>query len=490
MENIHNLIEIPKAPKESCINSFQKYILNNFNFETISKLSSSGQLEQIFLRGMAWKIFLDVLPVNESIEKWKENLSYLRVSYKIISDKITKQQNFFEQEDKKKVEYNNDIKTDYLRKKSIVFNPFRPEKETKKLINLDLNRTFKELKLFHEEKINNMLSHILYLWSLENPDVGYQQGMNDIVSIIFLALYPYYFENNLIEKNNSNNKAEELYLFFNDEKELESDLYICFNNAMKKGIKEFYEFEFKSKEKQDEYINKICLFPKEIENNKEINDELNLPLIIRCSLLINEKLKILDKELYTHFNKNGLDCSICLQRWLKCIFNREFELKDVMILWDDIFSSVNINSDYVLYKIDLIALAMILRIRNFLLMCDQSQCFMMLLQYQKLENVLELIIFADKLDESIRELVSGKKSLFIDNITSFISNFDIQKEKNNENKIGEIDNKDITNTSQLIKSYDQGVEKLKNIFNKYHSLMEINDQKEFNNIIQFFNNYK
>ena len=118
MENIHNLIEIPKAPKESCINSFQKYILNNFNFETISKLSSSGQLEQIFLRGMAWKIFLDVLPVNESLEKWKENLSYLRASYKIISDKITKQQNFFEQEDKKKVEYNNDIKTDYLRKKS------------------------------------------------------------------------------------------------------------------------------------------------------------------------------------------------------------------------------------------------------------------------------------------------------------------------------------------------------------------------------------
>ena len=197
MEKNRKLIEIPKASKESCINSFQKYILNNFSFETISKLSSSGQLDHIFLRGMAWKIFLDVLPVNESIEKWKENLSYLRASYKIISDKITKQQNFFEQEDKKKGEYNNDIKTDYLRRKSIVFNPFRPEKETKELINLDLNRTFKELKLFHEEKINKMLSHILYLWSLENPDVGYQQGMNDIVSIIFLALYPYYFENNI-----------------------------------------------------------------------------------------------------------------------------------------------------------------------------------------------------------------------------------------------------------------------------------------------------
>ena len=490
MENIGNLIEIPKAPKESCINSFQKYILNNFNFDTISKLSSSGQLEHIFLRGMAWKIFLDVLPVNESIEQWKENLSYLRASYKIISDKIKKQQNFFEQEDKKKCEYNNDVKTDFLRKNSIIFNPFRPEKETKNLINLDLSRTFKELSLFHDEKITNILSHILYLWSLENPDVGYQQGMNDIVSIIFLALYPYYFENDLTGNNANNNKAEELYLFFNDEKELESDLYICFNNAMKKGIKQFYGFEFTSKEDQDEYIKSICLFPKEIENNKDIHDELNLPLIIRCSLLISEKLKMLDYELYSHFNKIGLNCSICLQRWLKCIFNREFDLKDVLILWDAIFSSVNITNEYVLYKIDLIALAMLLRIRNFLLMCDQSQCFMLLLQYQKLENILELIIFADKLDESIKELISGKKSLFLENITNFITNYDIQIGKKTENKIDMFENISNTNICQEIKNYDEGVEKLLNIFNKYHSLMDINDQKEFNNIIQFFKNYK
>ena len=490
MENIGNLIEIPKAPKESCINSFQNYILNNFNIETISKLSSTGQLEHIFLRGMAWKIFLDVLPVNDSIEQWKENLSYLRASYKIISDKVKKQQNFFEQEDKKKGEYNNDVKTDFLRKNSIIFNPFRPEKETKNLINLDLSRTFKELSLFHDEKITNILSHILYLWSLENSDVGYQQGMNDIISIIFLALYPYYFENNLTGNNANNNKAEELYLFFNDEKELESDLYICFNNAMKKGIKQFYGFEFTSKEDQDEYIKSICLFPKEIENNKDIHDELNLPLIIRCSLLISEKLKILDNDLYTHFDKIGLNCSICLQRWLKCIFNREFDLKDVLILWDAIFSSVNITNEYVLYKIDLIALAMLLRIRNFLLMCDQSQCFMLLLQYQKLENILELIIFADKLDESIKELISGKKSLFLDNITNFTTNYDIPKGKKIENKIDMLENISNTNNGKEIKNYDEGVEKLRNIFNKYHSLMDINDQKEFNNIIHFFKNYK
>ena len=75
----------------------------------------------------------------------------------------------------------------------------------------------------------------MLLWDNENQDLGYQQGMNDILSIIFLSLYPYYFPNNknkncLIpnlskNKNEIINNAENIYLFFHDEEEFESDLY-------------------------------------------------------------------------------------------------------------------------------------------------------------------------------------------------------------------------------------------------------------------------
>ena len=156
MENLNDeLLEIPKAQKESCINSFRDDILNNFNFEKLSKLSSAGQLDNKYLRGIAWKIFLDVLPRNESLEKWKEIISYRRTEYKILSYKIKKQQDFYQEEDKKKEAYNFDIKTSLLKENSVVFNPFRPEKETKELINLDLNRTFQEYSLFHDEEIKN-----------------------------------------------------------------------------------------------------------------------------------------------------------------------------------------------------------------------------------------------------------------------------------------------------------------------------------------------
>ena len=483
-----NFIEVKKHPKEVCINSFKEFILNNFDYYTILKLGSTGQLTTNYLRGIAWKIFLGVLNKDESLDKWKLNLTYLRTEYKIISDKVIKQQNYIEETDKQKLGYSNDIKTSLLKTKSIVNNPFKPEKETKELINLDLSRTFQELSLFHDEKIKNKLSHILFVWSKENSDVGYQQGMNDILSIIFLALYPYYFKNENINDKKDIINAKSLYLFFHDEDEFESDLYICFDKAMKKGIKKFYEFEFEEKEKQDIFISSLCLFKEEIKN---INEEINTPLNIRCSMIINEKLKRLDYQLYKHFNEIGLNCTIFLQRWLKCVFNREFELKNILIIWDAIFSSSNINEEYDLTKIDMIALSMILRIREFLLLCDQNQCFMILLQYPRIDDILELIIFSDKLNEAIIDLLSGKKSLFLDNITNFEMNYDFKNDNKDENinKINEKENNEIKEINP-IKNYEEGIKRLGNIFIKYHSLMEINDEKEFLNIIHFFNNYK
>ena len=506
-----NLIEIPKKNIEDCINSFTNFILKDYSIDNLYKLSMVGELGEKNIRGMAWKIFMEVLPANDSIEKWIEKLQYLREEYKILSDKMTKKQNFFKKEEEIKKEKENEniinLNNIKIRKNSLLTNPYHEEKETKKLINLDLNRTFQELELFHNEEIKNKLSRILFIWNNENPNLGYQQGMNDIVSIIFLCLYPYYFPNekklsieSIMKDKDKINKiknSEILYLFFHDEEELESDLYICFNSIMKKGVISLYDFDFESKDKQIDYIKKILLFKNEYNFEKE--EELNSPLNLRCNMLIKEKLKKLDYELYNHFNKIGLDCTIFLQRWLKCIFNREFELKDVLIIWDAVIASPEIQKGYNLSKIDLIALSMILRIRNILILCDQNQCFMMLLQYPRIESILELIIFSDKLKEAIIDIIKGRRSLFLENVKNFIINYknngsnkvENKKNKNSKNNTYDnLNNNDINKEILPIKSYEEGVERLGNIFIKYHSQMNIYDEKEFLNILHFFNNYK
>ena len=499
-----DLIEIEKNNKDECIISFANYILLEYDYENLYKLSITGELGQIKLRGFAWKIFMGVLPAHVSLEKWITNLLYLREEYKILSDKMIKQHNYFTEEESKsknmQIKYTKTKEEQFKRINSFMYKPFREEKEIKKLIELDLSRTFQELSLFHDEKIKNMLAHILFLWNKENSELGYQQGMNDILSIIFLSIYPYYFKNNnknnfkienIKDKDKENiiDNAENIYLFFHDEDELESDLFILFNSVMKKGIKSLYEYDFESKEDQIDFIKKHILFKNEYNYD---NEELDSPLNLRCTMIIKEKLKILDIELYNHFNKIGLDCTIFLQRWLKCVFNREFELKDILIIWDAVFSTPDMKKGNNLIKIDIIALSMILRIRNILLLCDQNQCFMILLQYPRIESILELIIFADKLQEAIIDLIEGRRSLFLDNVKTFIINYNTKynAQKMNNNKLFSVNNDANKETISPIQNYAEGVERLGKIFTKYHSMMNSSDEKEFLNIIQFFNKYK
>lgn len=50
-------------------------------------------------------------------------------------------------------------------------------------------------EIFHYNKIKSNLGDILYIWIKENSDVEYQDGMNDILAVSFLVLYPCYFKN-------------------------------------------------------------------------------------------------------------------------------------------------------------------------------------------------------------------------------------------------------------------------------------------------------
>ena len=140
------------------------------------------------------------------------------------------------------------------------------------------------------------------------------------------------------------------------------------------------------------------------------------PLSIRCTLIIKEKLKSIDPDLYQHFKKIGLNCGVFLQRWLKCMFDREFELKEIFIIWDAIFATPDAQNGYGLVFLDYIAISMILRIRKKLLDSDQNECFTTLFKYPTIENISELVIFTNNLQTAVEEMISGKRSVFLDRL--------------------------------------------------------------------------
>ena len=388
----------------------EKILLNPYRVEDLKKLAIDAKLSKEKLRPIAWKIFLEVLPNTTSLKEWVEIISNQREEYK---KKLKK----------------------YCKIKKFVGDPLGGGKKKKKnegpvedtdlkdLINKDLDRTHQEMELFLQNKIKNILANVLYIWSKENSIVSYRQGMNELLAIIFIAFYPFYFactrkpkttKEDIIEYlKDMNLYKDDIYIFFHDEDEIQSDLFYTFEALMKKGMTNLFDPHFLQKD--DPGYKMYEIFPQMWKDDS--NENKPTYVYRRSSLIIKEKLKSLDNELYSHFKKIDLNCEVFLQRYLRCIFCREFNLNDVYIIWDIIFYDNYVNRSkekYDFIYMEYICIAMIFKIRDRLKDADQNECFSMLFKYPEIKDIMDIIKLAKKVEQAIDERLNGKNSNIYD----------------------------------------------------------------------------
>ena len=89
-----DLIETPKYPKKNCVNEFVHDLIQGNGVENFRKYSLNGELDKYHIRGMAWKIFMEVLPETETLEQWVETIDKLRKEYKVKTKSLLKTQKF------------------------------------------------------------------------------------------------------------------------------------------------------------------------------------------------------------------------------------------------------------------------------------------------------------------------------------------------------------------------------------------------------------
>ena len=383
-QKTHSSKELPKYDKnnvEQCLNKFQNYILNNINDmpklkNTLLDLSLKGKAESELLSSFSLKIYLNTLSTNKesTLKTWLEETLSQRNAYK---EKLKK---FLEI---------NQFKGDPLgggeNGETGGWNNFFDKKGIKDLINLDIERTFQDRDLFREASIKEIEYNVLFLFAENNLPTSYKQGMSDILAMLIFILYPYYIksENNnyneeTFEKwvNDPMNNIKDIYSFFNDEDEFQSDLYYLMNNLMKLGVNKFYE-EINEKDKDKESIEKSYL-------------------IKRCDDIF-ESIKTQNNKLYFHFINNKLDINLILIRWIKCLFTREFHPKDCIAIWDIILSNEIKNPSGELFYIDYFCIAMIDFISEELLKKNQNDCFKRLFSFPPLESIDTLLALAEKI---------------------------------------------------------------------------------------------
>ena len=367
-----------KLDMEECIKNFRVTILNNLTDINRLKqdLITSGKLAHIdktFIRGFSWMIYLGILPLNQ------------KVSLKSWIDEITNQRKNV----KKLIKSNtvNKLKGDPLGgistetdKTNKQWNDFLTQSETIKMIKFDVERTNPSEKLFKEPYIKDLETTVLSIFAKNHKEISYRQGMNEILSIIINAMYPYYgkspndkYTPELFDKwaKNPAENAKDIYYFFLDENEFGNDVLILFENLMiKYGLAKFFEDDSKDKKKSPYFIKRI-------------------------KHIIHKKLSVLDRAVFSHFQNQNLDYGMVFQRWFKCLFKREFPFNDTCTIWDYILAhELEKNSGMLLY-VDYIVLAMIEYVKNNLLSRDSNGIFETFLNYPKISQITTILNMAD-----------------------------------------------------------------------------------------------
>jgi len=193
-----------------------------------------------------------------------------------------------------------------------------------------------ENSYFREPPTQTMLLEILFVYCKLNRDIGYRQGMHEVLAPILWVISC----DAIIPEghNETQNAADGLMLQSLDQKYIEHDAFTLFG-AIMQTVKTFYE----------------------LGSNKEpsISGMSNDSPIVERSKRIHENyLHHADPELAEHLTAIEILPQIFLIRWVRLLFGREFPFEDVLALWDILFAE-----DPALELIDLISVSMLLRIR-------------------------------------------------------------------------------------------------------------------------------
>lgn len=453
---------MPKYGKhkiENCRQKFKSFFIDNMQNlsqlkQIIVSLAINANLQNELIRPTSWKIFLNTLSSNNNttIKTWLEETFDKRKEFKEKLNKYKPEMEAAKKGDKEK------------------FSNFEENSSIMHLIEIDVERTYGDIKLFQDKYIRKLEEEILYVFAKENHPVSYKQGMNEILAIFIHSFFSFYFSNS----KKINNKSEfdlwskepekyvnEIYDYLHDEDELQSDLYYIMYNSMNKGLNNFYD---------------DSIVP---ESTKE---DPKTFLIIRCDNILL-KLKKFNNKLYQHFMDIQLSAEVILQRWLKCIFSREFTTEDCIYIWDNILANeFNVPSQNLEY-VDYFCVAMFDYISDNLLKHDQNECFLCLFKYPPFQTIDILIAQAEKVKANILKL-DGQKDSFLSKFSNIkskikdkISNIGLFKnegEQKNEDVLAEL--KKITDNKERVKT-------LKNILSKYKNKFYADDKMKIDMLL-------
>jgi len=226
--------------------------------------------------------------------------------------------------------------------------------QLRKTILQDVERTYPEYTYFQQQWVKDMMMGILFIYSKENPEVSYKQGMHELLAPVIYTL-----DHEKIVSENGSVLSQLM-----DKNRIEDDAYIIFERLMKTTGCWFLSHPTTSKEKKNGHAT------------------VESPILVKCYHIYNNLLKAKDPGLYSYITSLKIEPQLFLLRWIRLLFGREFRLSETLVLWDAIFAY-----DKAFTLIDYVAVSMLMTIREQLLSADQNGVLQLLFKYPTLVTI-------------------------------------------------------------------------------------------------------
>ena len=322
-----NTVEIAQSAIEA---------IKNKDLKKLCEISENGLPDDLpILRAYIWKINLEYLPIDST--QWDNILSEKRNQYQIYKKFIKeKLKNEIDKKDYKSKEILEQIIKDVYRTNMQLSFFFQPTNKLKNFNKEEILNIYEKRKNWDFSKIEHIyqydnfenethadvLTRILFTYSYIIKDVSYHQGMNELLAPIY---YCYSYDKLYVEEKEDDIEADSFWSFY----------YLM--NKVKHNFDEEQEGLF-----------------------------LNSEILGKCLEIVDNKifLNLLEKNV-----KNEFYCF----RWFILLFSQDFEIGDVLKLWDLIFSRENKN-----YFVFFICLGIIILRKDIILkggMAEILQCF-------------------------------------------------------------------------------------------------------------------
>ncbi|KAH9471935.1 hypothetical protein Pst134EA_002565 [Puccinia striiformis f. sp. tritici] len=367
------------APPPSSTQSNPHNALNSWSFGLEKSRSEWEDLRKRFLRAP------DGLWLEDSIESSSDqNLSSLKLNQETISTSLLPLNSQLTD-----LGVNNPLS----QHENNPWNLWLRDLELRRIVKQDVIRTFPELDYFRQTRTQAMLTNILHVYCKLHQDLGYRQGMHEILGVLLETL-----DLDTLDPPKSaedSKKSMGLMEQVLSREHLEHDAFSLFSLLMR-SMKTWYDPNLSMPlgdlaNSQTTPLTSVGFVPSQLTGIYPVggtpttstcspNDSsLVHPIVDKCASIFHVYLKHADPELWTRLEKLDIEPQLWGIRWLRLLFTREFNYQESLLLWDGIFAQDGTS----LRLADFVCIAMLLRIREGLLDSDYTGALQLILRFPR-----------------------------------------------------------------------------------------------------------